>query len=1113
MRDFSPSSSKLLRPLSFAKVWKTMLFVLMLGMGVNASAQNITVKGTVIDNTDEPLIGASVQVEGTKNAAAADLDGNFTLKNVSPKATLVVSYIGYKTQKVAVNGQTEIKIVLTDDSQALEEVVVVGYGGTRARRDLTGSVGSVSGAKLASIPVTSAAVALQGKVAGVQVTTVDGQPGADINIRVRGATSVTQSNDPLYIVDGFQQDNINDIPPSDIQSIDILKDASLTAIYGAKGGNGVVIVTTKSAQEGKTQVSFNSQLSWNHISKQLDLMNTADFVLYQWDYAVGGQGSHVNHDASNRRQQLFRYNFGTASDIELYKKAPTHDWQDEVMGNTPMSYSTNLSIGGGNDKTRYNVSFTQSEDKGIILGSGVRRTNILTKLQTKILPNLTLQFNPKMTYRRDEGAGGEHVGTGGIIDVLRYRPTNGIRELGGYYDPDYILDQTQEDIFTLNNPVYDIKTNVRKRHSYTFANQGSLEYKPIDGLTLRTEGVYSLHFNQDNRFWGPLTSEGQNNNNLPVAQIEKYQQDMYTWTTTASYDWTIKDVHNFYALIGYELYHRQRTTSTQKNRYFPENITASKAFDNMGLGTPYESTSARSTAYRTNSYFGQINYNYDHKYLASVTFRADGSSMFSPGNQWGYFPSVSAAWVLSQENFMKDIEWINEFKLRAAIGKAGNNNVDADMWRYLYTINSTSGPAFGESGAAGNGNSNEGDQYYAIGDYLPNPDIKWETTLTRNVALDLAFFNNRLRITPEFYWNTTSDLIYRSPVITTTGYKYQFRNIGQVTNKGFELSVNGDILRGRDYVLSANFNLGANKMKVDKLTGDRTYEEQKHSRSKDIFDSNYRLEVGGEVGLIYGFVYDGLYSLDEFTWDVARNEYVAKEGTVDMNGIYKSSQSGDATNPGKIKYKDLDNNGIIDDRDRTVIGRTTPKIQGGFGLSGQWKDFDFSTNFTFFLDFDVYNATAYYLSSSINNDNKFYNVLNDFTNRWTYLDGVEGVYRATYWDGPTTAKDRYEEINAGQTRHNPMDMNQEVTASQFVEDGSFLRCNDITIGYTLPTKLVNRAHLQKLRFYASLTNPFIITKYSGYDPEVDIQSGLTPNYDFNRYPRSRGYVIGLNLTF
>lgn len=426
MKDLIQSRGHQPRRLPSSSWWRTMLLMLVLCVGFNANAQNITVTGTVEDNTGDPLIGAAVTLDGSKSKAVlTDIDGNFTLPGVPANGTLVVSYVGYETQKVKINGQTNIKIVLADGSAALEEVVVVGYGGTRARRDLTGSVGSVSGAKIAEVPVTSAAVALQGKVAGVQVTTVDGQPGADVNIRIRGTASVAtgdgSDSNPLFIVDGFQTDNINDIPPSDIQSIDILKDASLTAIYGAKGGNGVVVVTTKSAKEGKTTVSFNGSLTWNHLSKKLDLMDSYQFADYQYDWAVGSSTRSAN-------AKFFRANFGHPQDIDLYHNAVTHDWQDEVMGDTPMSYSTNLSIGGGTENIRYNVSLTQSDDKGIIMGTGVRRTNINTKLNAKLAKNLTFSFNPKMSYRRDLGEGGEHIGTGGIIDVLRYRPTNGLRE-------------------------------------------------------------------------------------------------------------------------------------------------------------------------------------------------------------------------------------------------------------------------------------------------------------------------------------------------------------------------------------------------------------------------------------------------------------------------------------------------------------------------------------------------------------------------------------------------------------------------------------------------------------------------------------------------------------
>ena len=1082
-----------------------MLLLMVLCVGLPARAQNITVNGVVEDSAGEPMIGATVLVDGSKDGVATDFDGNFTIK-CAPNAKLHVSYIGYKPQTIEVNGQTNIKVVLLEDSEALEEVVVIGYGGTRARRDLTGSVGSVSGVKLAAVPVTSAAVALQGKVAGVQVTTVDGQPGADINIRVRGATSVTQANDPLYIVDGFQVDNINDIPPSDIQSIDILKDASLTAIYGAKGGNGVVIVTTKSAQEGKTQVNFNAQGSISHISKKLDLMNTPEFVNYQWDLAAATK----KYNTTETNQ--FRYYFGNPLDMDLYNAAPTHDWQDEVMGGNPFSYSTNLSIGGGTDKTRYNISITQSDDRGIIMGSGVRRTNIHTKLQTKILPNLTLQFNPKVSYRRDEGAGGDNVGTGGIIDVLRYRPTNGIRELGLVW-ADGVADPDAEAAFAYTNPVNDIASNTRKKHSYTVTNQAALEYKPITGLTLRTEGVYNFAFSDDKRFYGPLTSTGKKHNNLPVASITKTQKNSYTWTTTASYDWSVKDMHNFYALVGFELYNSQSQNTFQQNRYFPRDIDAQRAWDNMGLGTPYQSTSELGTADRTTSYFGQINYNYNHKYLLSATFRADGSSLFAPGNQWGYFPSVSGAWVLSEENFLKDQIWLNELKFRAAIGKAGNNRIKADQWRFLYYSNNTEGPEFDKS-------LSDGDLWMDTGKYLVNPDLKWETTLTRNFAFDIALFDNRLRITPEYYWNTTSDLIYEADVLTTMGYAKQYQNIGQVTNRGFELSVNGDILRGKDYVLSASFNIGANKMKVDKLTGDESYLELRHSRANSTAGNNYRLEVGGEVGLIYGYVYDGLYSFDEFYYDAGAgiykpidNAYINKMGldckpTVNMDGMFDSNRAGKATLPGKPKFKDLNGDGRIDEKDRTIIGRTTPKLQGGFGLNGQWKGFDFVANFTYFLDFDVYNATAYYLSSSIGNTNGNYlNVFSKFTDRWNYTDGKWHTY------GDDTKRELYESVNAGKTQWNPADLRKDYTVSNFVEDGTFLRCTDITLGYTLPTNIIKHAGMSKCRFYASVTNPFIITSYSGFDPEVDVQSGLTPSYDMNRYPRSRSYVLGINLSF
>lgn len=1081
-------------------------------------AQTIA-KGQVFDSTGEPVIGATVVEKGDpKNAAVTDFDGNFSLTLKKAKA-VVISYIGMVTQEVAAS--QNMNVTLQDDNASLEEVVVVGYT-SKARKDLTGSVGSVSGSKLAVVPVTSAAVALQGKISGVQVTTVDGQPGADVNIRVRGGTSVTQSNEPLYIVDGFQVDNINDIPPTDIASIDILKDASLTAIYGSKGGNGVVVVTTKSAKEGKVQVSFNANLNISHLAKTLDIMNAQDFVNYQYQW-------HAAAGTRNSNAKFFRSNFGNPYDLDMYSTLPSHDWQDEVMGETPVNYSANVTIGGGSEKVKFNLSLTNSEDKGIILGSGVRRTNLNMKTNVQLSDKLSMQYNPKFTFRRDNGAGGSHIGTGGIIDVLKYRPTNGLREYG-YIDPAY-ADPNEEELFTYTNPKSDIAINQLIKHSYTYTNGLALDWKPVKGLTLRTEATLGLGWTDNNRFYGALTSVGKSNNNLPVAQITDTRRFSYVWTNTAVYNFSVKDTHNWSFLLGQEIQDSQTTTTYIQSLYFPRNFTAREAWNNMSFGTAYGDRTELSTANRTASFFGQANYNYKHRYLLSATFRADGSTKFAPGYQWGYFPSVSGAWVISEEPFMKNIEWISQLKLRAAIGLVGNNNIANDMWRILYSINSNGGPGFGEQ-------TQYGEKYYGNngGAKFSNEEIKWETTITRNLAADISLFNGRVTITPEVYWNTTRDLLYDSYLDSTLGYTSQQQNIGQVTNKGIEFSISGDILQGKDYVLSANINFGLNKKKIDKLNGTDDVLWYQNGSWKSSYN-DYCLKVGDEVGLIYGFVYDGLYQFDEFYFDPLNNyqavpwgSSAADNGTSSdrapredgyvtvINDISGSSNSGIATLPGKIKFKDLDGDGRITENDRTVIGNTNPKIQGGFGLSGQWKDFDFTANFTYMLDFDINNATAYTLSASESNKNNFYNVLTEFRNGWLYNDidgsitGTKGdiLYKIYYVDDCVNL---YKKANEGRDLWNPTDVTKKITHSYFIEDGSFLRCSDITLGYTLPKNLTQKIGLSKARFYVSASNLFILTGYSGYDPEVDIQTGLTCGMDYNRYPRARSFVFGTNITF
>ena len=502
---------------------KLLLIYFFLLASISVAVAQVRVTGVVKDG-DSPIIGASVVQKGTTNGVSTDLDGAFSISVPNANVILEVSYVGMQAQDYPLRGRTAgIEITLKNDDTSIEDVVVIGYA-SKARRDLTGSVGSVTGAALARVPVASAAEALQGKIAGVQVTSVDGAPGAEINIRIRGGTSVTQSNDPLYIVDGFPADNINDIPPSDIQSIDVLKDASLTAIYGARGGNGVVVVTTKSASSGKVTVNLNYNAKLRTLARKLDVMDPYEFVLIQYESVVG----------NNTRRQKFRSNFGNPLDFDLYKRFGSgNDWQGEILGSNPMSYEYNMSIGGGTERIRFNTSVTHSDEKGVLVGSRVIRTNANTKINVKVSDKINILLNPRFSYRQNRGAGADAVGGGGIMDVLRYRPTNGLRDFA-WFSPE-ITDPDEEAAFQYTNPKGDMDQNYVRSNSYDILNQAAFEYKPIKGLTLRSEGLFGLTLTDRSRFFVYLTSTAKGQDNLPVADIQTTKRNRYTWTNTSNY--------------------------------------------------------------------------------------------------------------------------------------------------------------------------------------------------------------------------------------------------------------------------------------------------------------------------------------------------------------------------------------------------------------------------------------------------------------------------------------------------------------------------------------------------------------------------------------------------
>ncbi len=1064
------------------KNMRARLLFLFAAISLSVSAQVITVTGTVTDNTGEPVIGASVVEKGnTSNGTITDFDGNFSL-SLPQNATLVLSYIGMRTQEVPVQGKTRIDVVLQDDAQALDEVVVIGYG-TAKRKDLTGSVSSVNADAIAVAPVASAIEAISGKLAGVQITTTEGSPDAEMNIRVRGGGSITGDNTPLFIVDGFPVESISDIPPTDIESIDVLKDASSTAIYGSRGANGVVIVTTKSGKEGKITVNYNAYYSWKQMAKQLNTLNVKDYVKWQYELAMLN-GS--NPDSKN--PSAYTKYFGNYQDMDMYDDIKAINWQDQVFGRTGHTFNHNLSITGGTDKTKYSFSYSHNDDKAIMQMSNFKRDNLNFKLSNKPTKNVTIDLSARYSSTTINGGGAQESKTevssadSRLKNAMIFTPLN-LGNLNDGYDPDS----------QLVNPLQGLADNDRKQKRENFNYNGSFTWEIIDNLRFKTDFGLDHYKTSDSRFYGKTTYHSRaNGGNQPLATFTDKDRKTFRNTNTLNYDFKKlfkNQDHNLNLLAGQEYIKIKSTTNTDDVRYFPDFFTSKEAFTLTTQGTAYSIDKYFNEDDILFSFFGRLNYDYKSKYLLSATFRADGSSKFSDDNRWGYFPSVAAAWRISSEAFMENTkEWLDDLKLRVSYGTAGNNNIPTGQTTSLYSSNTTTWV-------------NDENSYWTTGKTMPNPDLKWETTQTRNVGLDYTLWGGKLSGTFETYWNTTKDLLIEFPV-SGSGYDTQYRNMGKTENKGFEASINWNAINTKDYGLSISANIGINKNKIKSLgIMDDFYASSGWASTAVAAD--YLVAVGGQVGQIYGYVSDGRYEVSDFErYDDSTNKWILKEGVVDCSDVIGASY----LRPGAMKLKNIDGSedNKVTSSDRKVIGNTNPKNTGGFSINGRIKQFDLTANFVWSIGNDVYNANKIEYTTSY--QYKYRNMLDMMADgkRWTNL-------RA---DG-TISNDAAElaEMNRNTTMWSPY--SNYVLTDWAVEKGSFLRLNTLSIGYTLPKELVNKAKLQNLRFYVTGYNLFCLTNYSGFDPEVSTRTktALTPGVDYSAYPKSRQYVVGLNLTF
>ena len=748
------------------KNMRTLLLMIFAALSLSVSAQTITLNGNVKDTTGEPIIGASIVEKGnTTNGTITDLDGNFSLK-VPANATVVISYIGMKTQEIAIKGKSKIDVTLSDDAKALDEVVVIGYG-TAKRKDITGSVATVNAEALTVVPVASATEALTGKMAGVQITTTEGSPDAEMKIRVRGGGSITGDNTPLFIVDGFPVESISDIPASDIEDMTVLKDASSTAIYGSRGANGVILVTTKSGKEGKISVNYNAYYSWKKMAKQLNTLSSGDYAKWQYELAMLNSGKHdtINPDDYTKV-------FGNYQDIDLYENIEGNNWQDQVFGRTGHTFNHNLSINGGSDKTKFAFSYAHMDDKAIMQDSDFKRDNLSLKVNHKPNKRVALDFSVRYSNTTINGAGANESKSevssadSRMKDVMIYTPFN-FKDLSDGYDPD----------LQLTNPLVSVADNARQQSRQTFNYNGSFTWEFIDNLKFKTEFGLDHYYNKDKRFYGVTTYNSRiNGNNQPIAVFTSKERKTFRNTNTLNYDFKKilknKD-HSLSLLVGQELIKVKSNTDTDEVRFYPKLFTADQAFNLSSQGTAFSTDKFYNADDILLSYFARANYDFQGKYLASATFRADGSSKFSKDNRWGFFPSAALAWRMSSENFMESTKsWLDDLKLRISYGTAGNNNIPSDQTSTIWSAGS----------GASIGWMNNMSSYWTTGAQMANPDLKWETTHTRNAGLDFTLLNGKLSGTVEYYWNTTKDLLINFPV-SGVGYSFQYRNLGETETK------------------------------------------------------------------------------------------------------------------------------------------------------------------------------------------------------------------------------------------------------------------------------------------------------------------------------------------
>lgn len=1041
------------------------VLIIVLSMPKLTFAQNLRkITGTVVEGLKSvPVSGVSVSVKNVNRQTLTDKNGQYVIE-ARNQDILIFRYVGRASQEILIGNRSMINVALSQDISNLSEVVVIGYG-TVKKSDLTGSVAQVNISDMIKAPVASFSEALAGRSAGVKVSSADGQPGIDMDIVIRGANSLTQNNSPLYVIDGFPIEDFKSasLNPADIESISILKDASATAVYGSRAANGVIVIETKKGKVGLPIISMNSSLGFGQLRKQMEVMSPYEFLRYQTELAAN----------TGLNRNLATTYFTDGKTIDSYQDSVGINWQDQIFRKSS-TFITDLAVRGGSEQTKYSISGSIFNQDGIIINSGFNRyqarISVDQLINKRLKGGINVNYGNTTAKGQQVAAGDSKLTTSSYLfyTTWNYRPISGSDD----------LDLTQEEV----DPLYvndRLNPKISSLNDYTRIGTASLlanayvNYSITDNLMLKVVGSSSKRRNTRNLFYNSHTASGRPHPlNVRGVNGSLYGEDYDTWSNenTLSYNKSIKKDHQLNVMTGFSL---QGTTFTA-NGFAAENIpNESLGIQGLDEGSAYLLTSTGSSN-RLMSFFGRVNYNYKSKYLFTATMRGDASSKFAMGKRWGYFPSAAVAWNMTNEAFMKNVSSVvNQSKLRMSYGITGNNRVGD--FSYLPQLSFPIASSYSYNNAT----PTKG----VIASSLANADLKWESTAQLDIGYDLGLFKNRIELVVDWYSKTTSDLLLNADIPYSTGFGKSFKNIGTIRNTGLEFTLNTVNVKTAAFRWTSNFNISFNKNKILKLT---TGQSNENMLTVVPFESQHNMplyiaQVGESAGMFYGLVFDGVYQYSDFD-NPSSGVYTLKP-EMPNNGNTRA-----AIKPGDIKYKDLNDDGLINSLDRKVIGNGNPIHLGGFSNNFSYKGFELNIFFQWSYGNQLYNANRLLLEGN-DTQREYMNQFASYINRWTPENQTNENFRAGGQGPPTHS-------------------------SRVIEDGSYIRLKTFSLAYNIPLNYIKRIKLKQLSVNISAQNLFTWTKYSGMDPEISVRNSvLTPGFDFSAYPQAKTTVFGISATF